>query len=102
MSMSEPAEKALQVDLARHPCAVCERPIIHAFLMCGQHWRLVPAPQQLAVYRTWGALTAVVPRGRRAAPHVVSDYLAAKDAAIASARAALGQTPFDNATEDAA
>ena len=83
----------MTVTVDRHPCAVCERQIIHAFLMCGPHWRLVPPPQQLAVYRTWNALTRLQPTGKRAPKQLFADYLAAKDAAIASARAALASEP---------
>ena len=82
-------DDAMQVTHDRHPCAVCERPIIHAFLMCGPHWRLVPPEQQLAVYRAWNALTKLEPTGKRASKQLLSDYLVAKDDAIASARAAL-------------
>lgn len=91
----------MTVTVDRHPCAVCERQIIHAFLMCGPHWRLVPPPQQLAVYRTWNALTRLQPTGKRATPQQLSAYLAAKDAAIASARAALGQPTTDTPAKEA-
>ena len=95
-------DDAVQVTHDRHPCAVCERPIIHAFLMCGPHWRLVPAAEQLTVYRSWNALTKLEPTGRRASKELLAAYLVAKDAAIASARAALGQTTTDSPIEDLA
>ena len=93
---------ALQVDLGRHPCALCGRPIIHAFLMCGPHWRLVPPAEQLAVYRSWNALSLFQPTGKKAPPRLFTDYLAAKDAAIASARAALDQPlPIQTTAQEA-
>lgn len=94
-----------EVNLNRHPCAICGRPVIHAFLMCGTHWRLVPGDQQLALYRAWNALTKLLPTGKRAPKEVVENYLAAKDAAIASANAALGRAggdSDDSATKEAA
>lgn len=76
--------------IEKHACAVCDRQIGTGYLMCLPHWTLVPHDQQQAVYRTWsryrnadGGLGQV-----RRAQHL---YYAARDAAIASAQAALGQ-----------
>lgn len=55
--------------------------------MCLSHWKLVPQDQQRAVTRTWGlfsrAKSAVRSLERR------KDYLAARDAAVTCAQAAL-------------
>lgn len=70
-----------------HPCAVCTTPVLKGQLMCLKHWKLVPQPEQRAVYRTWGAMarakSAIRTLERR------KDYLAARDAAVASAQAAI-------------
>jgi len=75
-----------------HPCAVCDTPLGHDFLMCGPHWKLVPADEQLALYRAWGGLRRLDHTGKRAPKQLLEDFLAAKDAAIASAQAALDAT----------
>lgn len=74
----------------KHHCAVCDRQIANGLLMCLPHWKLVPTDQQQAVYRSWsryrradGGMGQVL-RAQRL-------YFAARDAAIASAQAALGQ-----------
>lgn len=55
----------------KHACPVgsCTVLVDSRFLMCREHWRLVPAPLQRAVYNTWR--------------HGGADaYLAARNAAI--------------------
>lgn len=89
----------MQSTANRHACAVCPASIGHDFLMCGKHWRLVPPAQQLAVYRTWGALQRMAPTGRPATLQVRQDYLRAKDAAVASVRAALATATDQQPTE---
>lgn len=80
------------MSLPAHTCAVCPAPIQRGYLMCLAHWRLVPHEQQLEVYRTWGrwqrCLKPHLASGRR----LQAEYFAARDAAIASAQAALGTT----------
>lgn len=75
-----------------HPCAVCDTPVGHDFLMCGPHWKLVPPGEQLALYRAWGALRRLHGTGKRAPRQLLEDFLAAKDAATESARSALATT----------
>jgi len=43
--------------MAKHKCAVpsCNIKVKHGILMCAPHWRMVPRPEQNAVYRTWRA-----------------------------------------------
>lgn len=79
-------------EVTTHPCAVCERRVRLHLLMCGDHWRLVPPAEQLAVYRTLGTVQRHAwthPMGRNRAHRA---YETARDAAIASARAALQPT----------
>lgn len=75
-------------DRQTHPCAVCTTQVLRGQLMCLKHWKLVPPEQQRAVYRTWRALSqaksAIRTLERR------KDYLAARDAAVAAAQAAMG------------
>ena len=61
-----------------HKCAIsgCEEMISRRLLMCPAHWRMVPQPQQRAVYNTWR-------NGGAAA------YLAAREAAIRSVHSQL-------------
>lgn len=77
----------------RHPCAVCPKPIGTGFLMCWEHWKLVPRDQQQQVYRTWGRYQNVGGVGIAGFARVRNEYFAARDAAIASAQAALGIKP---------
>lgn len=72
---------------ARHPCAVCNTSIGLGFLMCASHWKLVPHAQQQAVYRTWGRFSRGVDVKARLAAR--PEYLAARDAAIEIAQAAI-------------
>lgn len=34
-------------------CSVCKAAVPRGRLMCPEHWRLVPKPMQLRVWRTW-------------------------------------------------
>ena len=75
---------------ARRVCAVCPKPIGPGFLMCFQHWQLVPADLAKAVYRTLGYYEHAngalnIGRARR-------DYLAAREAAITSVQQQLQQS----------
>lgn len=72
-----------------HTCAVCPKPIGSGFLMCLPHWKLVPAEQQQLVYRTFGRWTRCAEPRLQAGVRLRSEYFAARDAAIASAQAAL-------------
>lgn len=45
------------MSVATHNCCAegCTRPIARSLLMCMTHWRMVPAPLQRDVYRTYRA-----------------------------------------------
>ena len=70
-----------------HPCAVCPRQINAGLLMCASHWRLVPHEQQREVNRTWRAFNGA--SGPTNALAARKTYLAARDAAVESAQAAI-------------
>ena len=72
-----------------HPCAVCRRQVAHGYLMCFEHWKLVPAEQQRAVWRTWRRYQGVHSMGRAYMAGLRSDYEKARDAAITTVRALL-------------
>lgn len=36
------------------PIAGCSKRVPYHMLMCGRHWRLVPADLQRRLYRAWG------------------------------------------------
>lgn len=74
----------------QHTCAVCPKPIASGFLMCLPHWKLVPHEQQQLVYRTYGRWTRCAEPRLQSGIRLRADYFAARDAAIASAQAALG------------
>ncbi len=72
-----------------HTCAVCPKPIASGFLMCLPHWKLVPADQQKLVYRAYGRWTRCAEPRLQSGVRLRAEYFAARDAAIASAQAAL-------------
>lgn len=74
-----------------HACAVCERQVPAGKLMCLMHWKLVPHEQQRAVYRGW-ARYQHSSGGMGSRLQALRLYNAARDAAVASAQAALGQS----------
>ena len=65
----------------RHRCAVCDLAIRPGLLMCGGHWRRVPAPLQLAVLRTYGRWARHTGSARDALP-LLAAYHAARLQAI--------------------
>lgn len=71
----------LAAEARVHRCAVCPKPLPRGMLMCLAHWKLVPHVEQQEVYRTWGALQRSYPRRSS------DEYFAARDKAIASAKA---------------
>ena len=80
--------EAANAGAYRHRCAVCPRPIQRGVLMCLAHWKLVPLPEQLEVYRSWGVMQRAPWRsgyGRVTR----SAYTAARDKAIAIATQAI-------------
>ena len=66
----------------RHPCPAtgCARMLSHTILMCPAHWRMVPPAAQRLVVRAW--------RAWNAGTGSMTDYLAARDAAIAAVNGA--------------
>lgn len=70
-------------------CAVCPKPIRHGYLMCLQHWKLVPAEQQREVYRSLGRWQRCAKPLLASGRELQREYYAARDVAIASAQAAL-------------
>lgn len=83
------AKPAFRTEVTTHPCAVCNRRVPWRLLMCGDHWRLVPADQQLAVYRTWARVNHTKGMNRVHMQNLFDAYEKARDAAIAAARAAM-------------
>lgn len=73
-------------------CALCNATVRDDFLMCPQHWRLVPRAQQQTVYRTWGRLQRLRGVGAALSRKVTGEYLAARQAAIESAQGAVAPT----------
>jgi len=73
-------------EATRKPCAVCDRRIALHLLMCGEHWRLVPAEQQLAVYRTLNRVRFSRTTHRMGIERLNREYEAARDTAIATVR----------------
>ena len=72
-------------------CAICDCRISLGLLMCGLHWRLVPAAEQLDVLRTYGRWA------RHTGPELErqglkADYIRARDKAVATVNAALAMT----------
>ena len=55
-------------------------------LMCPPHWRLVPKPMQLRVWRTWEALTPAAHGTPEQRINQIADYRAAADDATAHVR----------------
>lgn len=80
-------QHAHHAAVTRRPCAVCEHRIPLHLLMCGEHWRLVPADQQLAVYRALNRVRRRTATHRMGTERLSRDYEAARDAAIATVRA---------------
>lgn len=76
-----------------HPCAVCRRQVAHGYLMCFQHWRLVPEDRQRAVWRTWRRYNGVHGVGKAYVAKLRIDYETERDAAIATVRAVLNPAP---------
>lgn len=72
----------------RNRCAVCPRPIGLGLLMCGAHWRLVPREQQRATVAAYGRWQRHTGPASDSLALIVA-YRNARDAAVASARAAL-------------
>jgi len=78
--------------ITKHRCAVCDRWVPIRLLMCGEHWRLVPADLQLAVYRTWNALSRAAHRMSYA--RCRREYDQASNAAISFVASLIkGETP---------
>lgn len=75
----------------RHSCAICDRSIRLGLLMCGPHWRLVPAAEQVAVLRTYGRWKRDTGPAKDRL-QLVKDYQTARDKAVASVNAALNPT----------
>lgn len=75
----------------RHSCCICDRLIPLGLLMCGPHWRLVPAAEQAAVMRTYGRWKRHTGPAAERLP-LARDYQAARDKAVASVNAALEPT----------
>lgn len=75
----------------KHPCAVCDALIADGLLMCRAHWKLVPHEQQQDVYRSWSRYRNA-DGGLGQVQRAMRLYFAARDAAVASAQAALGQS----------
>lgn len=72
----------------RHPCAVCPRLLRTGYLMCLEHWQLVPLEEQRQVNRTWAVSKRTHGRsGYAACVHL--EYADARQRAIQSARAAM-------------
>jgi len=68
-------------------CAVCAKPIGISMLMCAKHWRMVPLDKQHAVvgcYGRWQRHTGP----KKDLLELIVKYRNARDAAVASARAA--------------
>lgn len=65
----------------RSHCAVCDQAIRPGLLMCGGHWRRVPAPLQLAVLRTYGRWQRHTGSAADALP-LINDYRKARTQAI--------------------
>lgn len=76
-----------RATVVKKPCAVCERRIPLHLLLCGEHWRLVPPEQQLAVYRTLNRVKRSRTTHRMGIERENREYEAARDAAIATVRA---------------
>ena len=81
----------------QHTCAVCPKSIARGLLMCGPHWRLVPADVQRRVNRAWRDLKLAGSRGSLSA---VLAYRGACKTAITSAAASIPAdiTPEPGAT----
>lgn len=66
-------------------CSVCGTAVPRGRLMCPEHWRLVPKPMQLRVWRTWEDV-----QRRQGTPEQqlkqIADYRAAADDATAHVR----------------
>lgn len=69
---------AVRAAAAQYGCQAlgCQHLVRRGHLMCNDHWRMVPAPAQRAVWAAW--------RAQRAVNSVATlrDYLDAKQAAI--------------------
>lgn len=64
--------------VAQYGCQAqgCQHLVRRGHLMCVDHWRMVPAPLQRAVWSTWKQTRAVN------SPAVLKAYLEAKQAAV--------------------
>lgn len=67
-------------------CTVCKTSVPRGRLMCPPHWRLVPKPMQLRVWRTWEALTPAAHGTPEQRINQIADYRAAADDATAHVR----------------
>lgn len=86
-----------QPDMPNLFCQVCLARRGAQKLLCLNCWRLVPAPLQRDVYRTWRALNAAVGKARLPA---LAQYRVARDAAIEAVRAQT-TTPTVTGEDDA-
>lgn len=78
-----------QHSATQHHCAVCPKPIGYRYLMCFEHWALVPADQQHAVNQSWGRYMGCQQPRLASGMRLLDAYKAARDQAIAAATAAM-------------
>lgn len=78
-------------------CTVCGKPIRRGLLMCAVHWRQVPTPMQVHVWRTWSQFN-----NRKNPAHALqalAEYRRAADAAtnyVTALESAATPTPNPN------
>jgi hypothetical protein len=70
------------------PAWRCDRHVPNKFLMCGQHWAMVPGDLQTAVYSAYNRGRGLLPNGLPGPP-----LMHAQQAAIMAVDAALGKPP---------
>lgn len=78
-----------QHSATQHRCAVCPKPIGYRYLMCFEHWALVPAAEQRAVNQAWTRYMGCQQPRLASGMRLLDAYKAAREQAIASATAAL-------------
>ena len=69
-----------------HACAAdgCELTVADDKLMCLAHWRMVPRPLQIDIWRAWRAVLSARDRARKL--EAMKLHRAARDAAVAAVR----------------
>jgi hypothetical protein len=75
----EPAEASPECGMVLHACTAvgCKQRIQSTYLMCGNHWRMVPEPLQRAVWAQYRRC-----QEKRLNPLADKPYMAARQAAI--------------------